>query len=436
MSCLKEISPHFLLKELLSSPFHPKHFFLNEKKLPLMQFQIPIASLDLLHWLETQLFFPKFYWEDLSGQKKIAAIGVAYYEEEIPQFSEGDEIFPRFFGGKDFAPREKGGWEGFPSSYFFLPKIEIEEKAGQTLLTFNRTSSLEETSWVERLTFSEKEFALPLHLPLIKARNDHPSFSQWKRQVEKGLQKIERGELQKIVFARKTKLLFEKNLSIYSILSHLQRRKVQETLFTFKPSKGKCFLGLTPEQLYKREERKITTMALAGTKVGERDPTFLLKDQKSFGEFEIVRKWMEEKLFFLCKEVISSPFPKLLETKSLQHLFQSFEGTLKETISDTDLIATLHPTPALGGMPQKEALEEIDRSEPFDRGWYGAPIGWISKKNAHFIVGIRSALIENNSLTSFTGVGIVKGSTPEGEWEELEGKMANYLWNNHEQENC
>lgn len=435
MPCLKETLPQFLLKKLLSSPFHPKHFFLNEKKLPLMQFQIPIPSLDLLHWLEVQFLFPKFYWEDPSDQKKIAAIGAAYQGEEIPQFSEEDEVFPRFFGGRDFALREKKGWEGFPSSYFFLPKIEIEEKAGQTFLTFNRTSPLEEISWVGQLTFSEKELALPLHLPLIKARNDYPSFSQWKKQIEKGLQKIEKGELQKIVFARKTKLLFEKNLSMYSIISHLQRRKVQETLFAFTPSKGKCFLGLTPERFYKREERKVTTMALAGTKVGVEDPTFLLKDQKSLDEFEIVRKWMQEKLFLLCKEVTSSPFLKLLETKSLQHLFQSFEGILKEKISDADLITTLHPTPALGGMPQKEAMEEIGRRESFARGWYGAPIGWISKKNAHFIVGIRSALIENNSLTPFTGVGVVKGSTPEGEWEELEGKMANYLWNSHEQEN-
>ena len=55
--------------------------------------------------------------------------------------------------------------------------------------------------------------------------------------------------------------------------------------------------------------------------------------------------------------------------------------------------AALHPTPAVCGRPREGALEALSAAEPFDRGFYSGPFGWISGAAAEFAVAIRSALV-------------------------------------------
>ena len=89
------------------------------------------------------------------------------------------------------------------------------------------------------------------------------------------------------------------------------------------------------------------------------------------------------------------------------------------------MLRALHPTPAVGGYPKEGALEEIRSAEPFDRGWYAGPVGWIGA-DAEFAVGIRSGLVRGNRLALFSGAGIVEGSVPEAEWAEIEQKISDF----------
>ena len=66
--------------------------------------------------------------------------------------------------------------------------------------------------------------------------------------------------------------------------------------------------------------------------------------------------------------------------------------------------AALHPTPAICGRPQEGALAALSAAEPFDRGFYSGPFGWISGAAAEFAVAIRSALVHGDSST-------IQGST-------------------------
>ena len=95
-------------------------------------------------------------------------------------------------------------------------------------------------------------------------------------------------------------------------------------------------------------------------------------------------------------------------------------------MGDGEIIHKLHPTPAVGGYPKKQALEAIEEIEPFERGWYAAPVGWVGYDRAEFAVAIRSSLIVKNKVALFAGAGIVSGSQPEAEWEELENKIRNF----------
>ena len=75
-------------------------------------------------------------------------------------------------------------------------------------------------------------------------------------------------------------------------------------------------------------------------------------------------------------------------------------------------------------------MEDIRKRETFDRGWYAAPVGWISPEKAHLLVAIRSALIQGSQLCLFAGTGIVPGSASHREWEELEHKISQFFtWN-------
>src|SRR5699024_8025001 len=83
------------------------------------------------------------------------------------------------------------------------------------------------------------------------------------------------------------------------------------------------------------------------------------------------------------------------------------------------LIKNLHPTPALGGVPRQKALKFIRENEFMDRGWYGAPVGWLdSTRHSEFAVAIRSGLVHNDEVNLFAGCGVMRDSDPEMEFEE------------------
>ncbi|MEO0489925.1 MAG: chorismate-binding protein, partial [Cyanobacteria bacterium J06659_2] len=98
-------------------------------------------------------------------------------------------------------------------------------------------------------------------------------------------------------------------------------------------------------------------------------------------------------------------------------------GILTDGVTDGEILPRLHPTPAVGGFPKRPAREAIDQLEPFERGWYAAPVGWVSRNAAEFAVAIRSGLVVNHQLSLFSGAGIVPGSNPSDEWQEIENKL-------------
>ena len=65
--------------------------------------------------------------------------------------------------------------------------------------------------------------------------------------------------------------------------------------------------------------------------------------------------------------------------------------------------------------------------EPFDRGWYAGPVGWMSSEAADFAVAIRSGLVSGNRLMLYSGAGIVRGSDPDKEWAEIEQKIGDFI---------
>jgi menaquinone-specific isochorismate synthase len=97
---------------------------------------------------------------------------------------------------------------------------------------------------------------------------------------------------------------------------------------------------------------------------------------------------------------------------------------MRPGVGPTALLRALHPTPAVGGTPRPSALEWIRAHEPFARGWYAGPVGWVGPDAAEFAVALRSAYFQDRSAVVVAGAGLVAGSDPDAEWDETARKAA------------
>jgi menaquinone-specific isochorismate synthase len=387
------------------------------------QVAIPLPQIDLLLWLENQTLFPKVYWQDRDGKSVIAGLGKSLSFSGIPEHP-----CARLFGGITFAEK---GWEGIPESSFFLPTFEIEQKAGKTTLRINAPEPLPSLESLLSLNFSLNPAPAPA-IQLIH-REDTPTLTQWKERLTHYLTSIKNEELHKIVCARRTRLIFENTLNPFFLLKKLKDKAHNATVFLFQWNKESTFLGATPEKLYQRKKDLIRSDMMAATRPRSSDEREdaslkqeLLSDPKERREFNSVKDFILSSLAPLCTSFDKEQQDRIVTTTTVHHLFNSFSGKLKPGTSDRTLINLLHPTPAVGGYPQEKAMRLL-REEPFCRGYYAAPIGWISPEEADISVGIRSALLQNRELHLFAGTGIVEGSNPDREWEELEYKIAPFL---------
>jgi menaquinone-specific isochorismate synthase len=239
--------------------------------------------------------------------------------------------------------------------------------------------------------------------------------------VSGALEKIKTNQLKKVVLARQTSLKFDGKVDPLHVLRMLTPFGNQASLFMLQLDSDTAFVGATPEKLFHRQERKVTSEALAGTKDHVEQWT-----PKESSEIEAVQVFLHEKFMRCCRD-IKWQAPEQKSFGNLNHLYQSICGNLKTDVSDQELFLHLHPTPALGGLPKEAALSFLSQIEPFHRGWYGGPFGMVSPRETDMAVAIRSALIRGNEMHLFAGAGIVKNSDPRKEWEELDRKIHHYL---------
>jgi menaquinone-specific isochorismate synthase len=132
----------------------------------------------------------------------------------------------------------------------------------------------------------------------------------------------------------------------------------------------------------------------------------------------------------------ADPEPFTLKLPNLWHLATDVAGDLADHASALDLVAALHPTAAVAGTPRDAALDLIRRLEPFDRGRYAGPVGWIDGDgNGEWAIALRCAQIGAGPVRRFAeysdtipvvahaGAGIVAQSNPETELLETRVKF-------------
>lgn len=188
------------------------------------------------------------------------------------------------------------------------------------------------------------------------------------------------------------------------------------------PSTG-TWIGSTPEIILSGHEKEWHTVALAGTMPmqGEVMPTEWSKKNKEEQAFvgEYIRKTVKK---FGSKLTEKGPYTA--RAGQLVHLKTDFHFCLKDANHLGNVLQELHPTPAVCGLPKKEAYQFILQTEPHNRLFYSGIIGWIDPEgDTTLYVNLRCMHVEGHTATLYAGGGILPDSTADSEWEETQQKM-------------
>lgn len=398
-----------------------------------------IIPIDQIRWLSAQRADIKVYGANQEETASIAGVGqalmvrgkgVVNYKNTFKKLRQAlDPHYPylQWYGGFGFDPRKTDlAWKRFDSSVFVIPRFELARDKDRMIFCCNLVGRIDKTHFLRQLNdLKAGQEVKPISLN-VHNRRDLPDAVAWSRGVNTILKDIRQGKTIKVVLARKTDFDLKHIADPWLILHNLKKVTPNSYHFAFE-FKGRVFLGASPERLYKRFGRMLWSEALAGTKPASVKPEVLLHSPKDLDEHQIVVNAIEQALKPLSITVRFDSSPVIKKLSNGIHLHTPIQAKLKDGVGDEDILRSLHPTPALGGQPTARALSLIRRLEKFGRGWYGAPVGYVGLDWAEFVVGIRSGLLYKKKLSVFAGAGIVKGSDPSDEWDEIENKISNFF---------
>lgn len=353
------------------------------------------------------------------------------------------------FGGMSFDPRKKQSnlWKKFPPIQMVVPEFTlIKNKDDYYFTTTIVVHKNDQPMQMIQMIDEQKELLFDIDEMASSStyiiKQEEIETEQWMATVEKAIKEIKENRAKKIVLAREMRLQLSKDAEIGVVLQKLIETQENSYVFAFEQGED-CFVGASPERLVKIEGNQLLSTCLAGTaprgKTITEDKEIakqLLSDDKNLEEHLYVVRMIKSKIKKYCTNINIPEQPIAYPLKNLQHLYTPVSATLKPEASVFNIIKEIHPTPALGGVPREKSLHFIREHELLDRGWYGAPIGWIdSNHNGEFAVAIRSGLIQGNEVSLFAGCGVMKDSDPFVEYEETNMKflpMLNVLEDNDE----
>jgi isochorismate synthase len=247
--------------------------------------------------------------------------------------------------------------------------------------------------------------------------------------VSNGIQAITNGNLEKVVLSRKIEI--SKEITIIETFQNLIASYPTAFRYLFFHPKVGIWLGATPEQLVKIKDNRFETMALAGTQLYSEN---LIWETKEIEEQQFVTNYILAKVKDKANLVNVSEV-QTVKAGNLAHLQSLISGELTNDFQALELIESLHPTPAVCGLPKENAIDFIAKNEGYDRKYYTGFLGEFQMNNqTDLFVNLRCLEVESNATQIYVGCGITKDSIPEKEFIETENKsmtMRNVLVFSH-----
>ena len=346
-------------------------------------------AFDALSWLASQQTYPQFYWQQRNGDEEAVVLGA------ITRFTSLDQAQRFLRQHPEHADLRIWGLNAFDPSQgnLLLPRLEWRRCGGKATL---RLTLFSESS-LQHDAIQAKEFIATLvsikplpGLHLTTTREQHwPDKTGWTQLIELATKTIAEGELDKVVLARATDLHFASPVNAAAMMAASRRLNLNCYHFYMAFDGENAFLGSSPERLWRRRDKALRTEALAGTVANNPDD----KQAQQLGEWLMADDKNQRENMLVVEDIC-------------QRLHQ------------------LQPTAAVAGLPRDLARQFIARHEPFTREWYAGSAGYLSLQQSEFCVSLRSAKISGNVVRLYAGAGIVRGSDPEQEWQEIDNKAA------------
>ncbi|MDG1334031.1 MAG: chorismate-binding protein [Crocinitomicaceae bacterium] len=265
--------------------------------------------------------------------------------------------------------------------------------------------------------FKEEEISfsrLPGERPNCYSKEDYLT------KAEKFIDEIQQNNLSKAIFSRIKSYTSEKRED--EVFDALQKAYPSAFVYLISSEHFGTWIGATPETLITCDEQYGRTVSLAGTK--RSNDTSPWGEKEKF-EQQFVTDFIEDQLKSLSLASIKKDGPKDRIAGPVKHLETAFQFSIKG-VDPITIADKLHPTPAVSGLPQKEAVDLINSLEDHDRSLYAGCIGIVGQQTQLF-VNLRCAQFINKEYFLYLGGGFTKHSQAVKEWEETENKSRTML---------
>lgn len=320
------------------------------------------------------------------------------------------------FGTFAFADRSA------QSSVLIVPQIVVGRRDGVTWLTRIRVGSEQQDAGFPAL--SATAFGPEYRVTLTPGVETAAGFQS---HVAEAVSRILDGELSKVVLSRDLTGHIPADADLRRVVSDLALG--YPDCWTFAVD---GLIGSSPETLVGVQAGSVTARVLAGTASRGADAQ---EDQQAAVNLVTSTKDQDEHQFAVqsvlaslrphTSHVLTSEMPFTLKLPNLWHLATDIEGTLTDDATSLDLIDALHPTAAVAGSPTPAAVAMIAELEPFDRGRYAGPVGWVGADgDGEWAIALRCAQVApGGDVTAYAGGGIVGESVPDKELTETRMKF-------------
>ena len=395
----------------------------------------PISNLEKEDFYTIDTNFLRFFYQSKEQSCKYLGIAQAHeiasdsYEKALDSLMIYKNYLTEhqiYFGGIRFAQHSNISkeWQDFLTAKFVLPLVMLAQIDKKMFLQINYISfgNYNIATWFDRVFSILNLFQAPKKIPYKITQEYKSNKENYTKLVNKALKSFS-NKNQKVVLARKNSFLLNDKINSFWFVQKLLNLPENLFIFLFDLGNHHYFLGHSPELLFSNQKKYIISEALAGTVVTNTNEKEIFNhfSSKEHSEHKYVKNWIKDIFTDLSGVIIDSQM-QIQKAFCVYHLQQRFTIYL-DNVNEKDLLLKLHPTPAVCGFTKEYAQEFIKANEDFDRGYYTGAIGIIGKENSEFCVAIRSGLVCGNILHLYAACGIVQGSWPDAEWDELDAKQ-------------
>lgn len=270
----------------------------------------------------------------------------------------------------------------------------------------------------------------------VVERRAHPDDPEFLDALLACITKLRVGELDKAVLARFVAGRCREPIDAAAVAATLHGLDPACDLYAYPDGAGRV-TGASPELVVATADGAVSAHPLAGTvRLGEgRDDEaqvgWLLASAKNRAEHAVVVEDIVQRLTPLCEALHAAAAPSVVRLSTNARLGTWIDGKLlgaRDAATALTVLAALHPTPAVGGVPRIAALEVIRSLEPASRGPWAGPVGWVDADGTStWTLGLRSVRSQGDRFEVWGGAGIVAASEPDDEAAEINEKLASVL---------